>query len=793
MNCDSIAFLHCRSIGLPPMSELEAIFAKRRRASAATVATQEKSSEANEVADLKRLGIGASPRQAVTDITDAAPTPTPQPPPNEPPPPTPADLLGGLDAKLVDAQNARAFKIAYITAGSSADPCVIVAPGGGATKEENLFWARELASLGPFYVIMYDLRGTGGSEPRDRWAATFAGTTPIREMERVVGIPTKAPPKVRSSAQSTPRKNGADIDESMGTSVDDGKAAAGGLRTHARKHWPAPLNPAVSNCLHDFDGYVEDAIWVLDELGIRRAHFVGLSQGGVLARLAATLHPERVLSVVSCSSTASKLGLMMAAFSAGAEEFYDQLKAAALYDEDGKPPWGGAEVRRASRDEYVPWRSELLAIIVPGFDKEAYEEMAGRSWDAGYVDEAEGSIGALAYEAWERRGKDKAHLAALKTNATIPMMFVHGKKDPVIHFGESQKLFAQTGNCVLETHEYGHNFGPPRHQTALLGRMATFMRTARAKAASSSPAAAALQVGTDTFAAGVSAGLGATLTTDKPVPELWDAFCTVQTAADTTFALEVLLATLGLSHLRGQGLSLFVALQPALEKAGLKFSQKKLLNDLNASMLRAQKVVARQRGVKSPETEAAKKAAAETADLSARGDFGFNHILVCGAGPVGLRAACELALLGFRVTVVEKRPNFSRANILTFWDETMCDMLALGAKSYFPSLQPTGTQKSSRAISIEPTLALMSPAIPSCSDHLRALGSFRSRHSHGHAADPSVPAQDAIALRRSGALWHGDLRSAAAMRWRGQVAGELSAICQAPPRNADGCSSQSLR
>ena len=46
-----------------------------------------------------------------------------------------------------------------------------------------------------------------------------------------------------------------------------------------------------------------------------------------------------------------------------------------------------------------------------------------------------------------------------------------------------------------------------------------------------------------------------------------------------------------------------------------------------------------------------------------------------------------------QVTVIEKRPNFSRANILTFWDETMSDILALGAKSYFPSLQPTGTQK----------------------------------------------------------------------------------------------------
>jgi len=133
---------------------------------------------------------------------------------------------------------------------------------------------------------------------------------------------------------------------------------------------------------------------------------------------------------------------------------------------------------------------------------------------------------------------------------------------------------------------------------------------------------------------------------------------------------------------------------PAVEAAGLKFAQKKLLTELHASMLRAQKVVARLRGVARAENDAAMRAAEETAAKSTAPEgFGFNEVLVCGAGPVGLRAACELALLGFRVTVVEKRPNFSRANILTFWDETMSDLLALGAKSYFPSLQPTGTHK----------------------------------------------------------------------------------------------------
>jgi pimeloyl-ACP methyl ester carboxylesterase len=584
---------------------------------------------------------------------------------------TPQALLGGLDPKLIETHNVkRAHKIAYLTVGKASDPCVMVPPGGGATKEENLFWARELATLGPFYVVMYDLRGTGESEPRDRWCTAFpSSTSPVREMKRVVGMPERQ------------------------TKTEKDKTG-GALGSIVQKNEPAPLDPSISNQLHDFDAYAEDAFSVLDELGIRQAHFVGLSQGGTLARLAATLHPERVLSVVSCSSAASKRGLVMASFSENAEEFYDELKAAKLYGEDGRPPWCEAGSRRATRDEYVTWRCALLEIIVPGFDKPVYEEMAGRSWDAGYMDDAECAIAALAYEAWERQGKGVRHLEALRCNTTIPIMFVHGRKDPVIHFEESQTLFARTGNCVLEAHQFGHNFGPPRHQTALLGRMARFMLSSAAAARSGSPAAVPSPVGTDTYASGVSGELEARLSLDLTVSELWEAFCSVQTAADTSFALTRLLDKLGLSDLRGHGLRLFLALKPALEQANLKFVQRKLLNDLHTSLLRRQKLVAQLRASKLPESSATQAATAEeTATRSANGGFAFDKILVCGAGPVGLRAACELALLGFHVTVVEKRPNFSRANILTFWDETMSDILALGAKSYFPSLTPTGTHK----------------------------------------------------------------------------------------------------
>uniref|UniRef100_A0A8B9TKD4 Molecule interacting with CasL protein 1 n=1 Tax=Anas platyrhynchos TaxID=8839 RepID=A0A8B9TKD4_ANAPL len=57
--------------------------------------------------------------------------------------------------------------------------------------------------------------------------------------------------------------------------------------------------------------------------------------------------------------------------------------------------------------------------------------------------------------------------------------------------------------------------------------------------------------------------------------------------------------------------------------------------------------------------------------------------LVVGAGPCGLRVAIELALLGARVVLVEKRDAFSRNNVLHLWPFTIHDLRALGAKKFY--------------------------------------------------------------------------------------------------------------
>ncbi|KAK2885233.1 hypothetical protein Q8A67_016070 [Cirrhinus molitorella] len=60
-----------------------------------------------------------------------------------------------------------------------------------------------------------------------------------------------------------------------------------------------------------------------------------------------------------------------------------------------------------------------------------------------------------------------------------------------------------------------------------------------------------------------------------------------------------------------------------------------------------------------------------------------NKCLVLGAGPCGLRTAIELALLGAKVVVLEKRAAFTRNNVLHLWPYTIRDLLNLGAKKFY--------------------------------------------------------------------------------------------------------------
>jgi len=60
-----------------------------------------------------------------------------------------------------------------------------------------------------------------------------------------------------------------------------------------------------------------------------------------------------------------------------------------------------------------------------------------------------------------------------------------------------------------------------------------------------------------------------------------------------------------------------------------------------------------------------------------------NRVLVVGAGPVGLRTAVEAQLLGARTVLIERRPKFTRNNVLKLWKFLVVDLKSLGAKKFY--------------------------------------------------------------------------------------------------------------
>jgi pimeloyl-ACP methyl ester carboxylesterase len=60
---------------------------------------------------------------------------------------------------------------------------------------------------------------------------------------------------------------------------------------------------------YTLDDMAEDAVGLMDALGVARAHVVGASMGGMIAQLVAINHPERTKSLVSIMSTTGRRDL----------------------------------------------------------------------------------------------------------------------------------------------------------------------------------------------------------------------------------------------------------------------------------------------------------------------------------------------------------------------------------------------------------------------------------------------------------------------------------------------------
>ncbi|WP_218779844.1 alpha/beta fold hydrolase [Hymenobacter crusticola] len=186
-----------------------------------------------------------------------------------------------------------------------------------------------------------------------------------------------------------------------------------GIMTRLAAGQSAPLAYTLSDM-------ARDAVGLLDALGIRRAHVVGASMGGMIAQLVATTYPARVLSLTSLMATDGKPSLPPIAkpevMAQAPPPPTDQDTAAALVY--------GVRTRQLLGSPAYPTAEAAIRA-------EVARELHRSYYPAGYQRQA---AAALVESLHDRR----AQLRMLQ----VPTLVVHGDADPLVPVAAGQDVAA---------------------------------------------------------------------------------------------------------------------------------------------------------------------------------------------------------------------------------------------------------------------------------------------------------------------------------------------------------------
>jgi pimeloyl-ACP methyl ester carboxylesterase len=205
-----------------------------------------------------------------------------------------------------------------------------------------------------------------------------------------------------------------------------------------------------------------DAWALLDRLGVRRAHLMGTSMGGMIVQWMAVLRPQATLSIISLFSTPGGPGLPRGS-----------LKSRLAFLQP---------TRMTNVNEFVEARVQWLRDIGyanNGMMTEVEAEYARRRAAAAY--ERSSHVGGLARHAAAimRSPPCDKLLAAACARHHIPVLVVHGDGDnvmPEAHAHRMKQLVPHARVVVL--HRFGHSIFPS-HYDELVEHLASHVAASR--------------------------------------------------------------------------------------------------------------------------------------------------------------------------------------------------------------------------------------------------------------------------------------------------------------------------
>jgi len=167
--------------------------------------------------------------------------------------------------------------------------------------------------------------------------------------------------------------------------------------------------------IHDL---VDDAVAVLDSYGVEKAHFVGMSLGGMIAQVAALKYPDRVLSITAIAS---------GVFADRPDLPPIDEKIMAYHARASEVDWENDR----SVEQYLVGGWKLLNGSRHAFDEEQAKLLAGEEMRRA------NSLISMFNHARLGGGEE---LYGKVNNLSIPALVIHGTEDPVLPYPHAKAL-----------------------------------------------------------------------------------------------------------------------------------------------------------------------------------------------------------------------------------------------------------------------------------------------------------------------------------------------------------------
>ena len=165
----------------------------------------------------------------------------------------------------------------------------------------------------------------------------------------------------------------------------------------------------------------DDAIAVLDAVGVEKAHLVGVSMGGMIAQTMVIEHPERISSLTSIMSTTGNPEV-----GAAKPELMMQMPLSVP----------------TSKEEAIANSVETFRLISgPHFDPEDHANETAMTYDRNWNPNAQGFQIAAIFASGDRT-------EALRT-IDVPTLVIHGRLDPLVQISGGEATASAAPNSKL--------------------------------------------------------------------------------------------------------------------------------------------------------------------------------------------------------------------------------------------------------------------------------------------------------------------------------------------------------